>query len=224
MKRLLVLLALIPICLIGWSQELNIHFRNGQEVKFDAKNIEFVEFTEKANNVSVNFGDAVDLGLSVKWASCNVGATSPEEFGDKHAWGELNHRGTYFQPQYYLYYDTDNDCYISIGKDIGGTDFDAAHVKWGGKWRMPTYEELKELKDKCNWEWTKLSDVNGFLVSSSNGNSIFFPCGSSTIYIWASGEYNQSHADAIAFGHGIQYSNYCCDKWSGGYVRPVMPY
>ena len=127
--------------------------------------------------------EAVDLGLSVKWASCNVGATSPEEYGDYFAWGETEEKSDYI-PLTYKYYlgdlDGDGDYYESneyqnIGSNISGTSYDVAHVKWGGSWRMPTLDEIKELYDKCSWQWIEVNGIEGQKVTGPNGNSIFLP-------------------------------------------------
>ncbi|MBQ9364056.1 MAG: Ig-like domain-containing protein [Bacteroidaceae bacterium] len=129
--------------------------------------------------------EAVDLGLSVKWATMNVGASAPEEYGDYFAWGET-------EPKVYYDWGSYKWCkgsmqtqtkYCINSKD--GTvdnkttlelDDDAAHVNWGGSWRMPTYEEINDLITKCTWAWTTQNDVNGWIVTSKfNGNSIFLP-------------------------------------------------
>ncbi len=116
--------------------------------------------------------DAIDLGLSVKWASWNVGATAPEEYGGYYAWGETEVKDNYSEDTY-LYYQ--NGEYVDIGTDISGTEYDVAHVKWGDGWRMPTLNEIKELINNCTWSWTTQNDVNGYKVTGSNGNSIFLP-------------------------------------------------
>ena len=121
---------------------------------------------ENGKNLS-NDHEYVDLGLSVKWAACNVGANKPEEYGDYYAWGETETKSSY---------DIDN-CETwkkGIG-DIKGTSRDVAHVKWGSPCRMPTDTEIRELKDNCDWEWTMLNGTNGYKVKGKNGNSIFLP-------------------------------------------------
>ena len=127
----------------------------------------------------------VDLGLSVKWATCNVGADSPEEYGDYFAWGEISPKSTYNWSTYKYcngssttmtqycensYYGTvDNKTYLEL-------EDDAAHVNWGGKWRMPTRSEQEYLIEKCTWTWTTLNGVTGYKVTSKkNGKSIFLP-------------------------------------------------
>ncbi|MBO5921828.1 MAG: InlB B-repeat-containing protein [Bacteroidaceae bacterium] len=111
-----------------------------------------------------NGREYVDLGLpsGTLWASCNVGATAPEKYGSYYSWGETKS----FSGKY---------SYYNYGRDISGTQYDVAHVKWGGDWRMPTYEEQDELCEECDWEWTTLNGVYGFKVTGPNGNSIFLP-------------------------------------------------
>src|SRR5574344_1491031 len=117
---------------------------------------------------------AIDLGLSVKWASCNVGASSPEGYGGYYAWGETEEKSDYTESTY-KYYDSKNNKYIYIGSSVSGTQWDVAHVKCGASWRMPTADELKELCQKCTWQETTYNGVNGWLVAGPNGDSIFLP-------------------------------------------------
>ena len=119
------------------------------------------------------YGQAVDLGLSVKWASCNLGATKPEEYGDYYAWGETETKTEYTEENYKYWKNRETGEFADIGHEISGTQYDVVNVKWGNGWRMPTMLELFELQDKCKWEWTTLNGVDGFKVTGSNGNSIF---------------------------------------------------
>lgn len=111
---------------------------------------------------------AADLGLSVKWASCNIGAESPEDYGDYYAWGETVTK---------TLYSTSNSVTYGVTMDdfSGDAEYDAAAAIWGGSWRMPTSDEMGELVDDCTWQWASLNDVYGYLVTGDNGNSIFFP-------------------------------------------------
>ncbi len=141
----------------------------------DIKDVTFIkEVTEipDESQPSVTPGELIDLGLSVKWASHNVGASKPEEYGGYYAWGETEEKDDYSLDTY-LYYQNGN--YINIGDNICGTKYDVAHVKWGGSWRMPTKEESKELVEKCSWKWTSYNDTEGHIVTGPNGNSIFIP-------------------------------------------------
>lgn len=114
----------------------------------------------------------VDLGLSVKWANCNVGANSPEEYGDYFAWGEVTSKD-YYSPNNYTHYSNGN--YVDIGSDISGTDYDAATHNMGDNWRMPTKAEYDELINKCEWKLVTYRKVRGWRVTGPNGNSIFLP-------------------------------------------------
>ncbi len=135
---------------------------------------------------------AVDLGLpsGLKWASCNVGAEKPEGYGFYYAWGEVLPKEDYSSAwTTYKYANGDEKkltkyCTKESYGDNGFTDNkttldpedDAAHVNWGGSWRMPTDAEWTELRTKCTWTKTTINDVSGFKVTSkTNGNSIFLP-------------------------------------------------
>lgn len=113
--------------------------------------------------------DMVDLGLSVKWASCNVGASKPGEAGDYLRWAETEvPESYYFALKNWVNMDSVPIC-------ISGTKYDVAHVKWGGKWRIPTIEEMEELKRECTFKWSYADGHFGVKVTGPNGNSIFLP-------------------------------------------------
>ncbi len=131
-------------------------------------------------------GEAVDLGLSVKWASFNVGATKPEEYGGYYAWGETEEKEDYSWATYkwcngtetsMTKYCTNSNYGIVDNKTILDSEDDVAHVKWGGTWRMPTDAEIEELLEKCTWTWTINNNIGGYVVTGINGNSIFLPAG-----------------------------------------------
>ncbi|MBO7194367.1 MAG: hypothetical protein J6V47_08805 [Bacteroidaceae bacterium] len=130
--------------------------------------------------------EAIDLGLpsGTKWASCNVGASRPEESGDYYAWGDCVVKDDYNWVTYIwadgaynriLKYSTNGRYGTFDDKSVLDTEDDVASVKWGGNWRMPTYEEIKELKEECSWQWVTVNDMKGKLVTGPNGNSIFLP-------------------------------------------------
>ena len=110
----------------------------------------------------------VDLGLSVKWATFNVGATSPEEYGHYFAWGETSPKEEYTEENSLTYEKEMSDI-------AGNVQYDAATANWGGDWRMPTKAEQEELSNNCTWTWTTQNGVNGYNVKGPNGNSIFLP-------------------------------------------------
>lgn len=122
------------------------------------------------------FVDAIDLGLSVKWAEHNVGATKSEEYGGYYAWGEIEEKDVYANVNY-KYYDNNKEDFVSIGANISATEYDIAYVSWGKDWRMPTQKEIEELCDGCSWLWTSVNGVNGYRVTGPNGNNIFLPAG-----------------------------------------------
>ena len=113
----------------------------------------------------------VDLGLSVDWASCNVGASVSEEFGGYYAWGETKEKNYYSMDTQLFYMDYRYDEVFNIQ----GTSYDVAHVKWGNGWRMPTMEEFRELMSNCDVLLYEENEVPGCLVLARNGNSIFLP-------------------------------------------------
>ena len=134
--------------------------------------------------------DAVDLGLpsGTLWATCNVGASSPEESGDRFAWGETEPQGDYdwFDPwSNYKWCDGSENTLTKYCNDstYGTVDNltelepqdDAAWVNWGPKWRMPSAEQFKELQENCSWRWATKNGVKGRLVTGPNGNYIFLP-------------------------------------------------
>ena len=176
-------------------------------------------------------GEMIDLGLSVKWASHNVGASSPEGFGGYYAWGETEEKSDYTEDTYKYYY----RMYINIGNNISGTRYDVAHVKWGGSWRMPTLDEIIELVNKCSWKWTTYNGVKGELVTGPNGNSIFLPAadyrpdtrvlGVGSGYYWSatlSTIHSNGYASYLGFNSSYGYNwRYGSFRYNGYPVRPV---
>ncbi len=137
----------------------------------------------------------VDLGLSVKWATCNVGAESPEEYGDYFAWGEVEPKETYSWATYKWCKGSSSSITkynANDGKTVLDPEDDAATVILGENYRMPTVEEGNELIEQCTWFWTTYNNVAGYKVTGPNGNSIFLPAvgykGSTTPH-YPAGEY-----------------------------------
>ena len=193
---------------------------------------------------SVNGHEYVDLGLpsGIKWATCNVGATSPEEYGGYYAWGETEEKDDYSWSTYKWCNGSETSMTKYCNHSEYGTidnkttlesEDDVAHVKWGGEWRMPTFDEQKELLRNCTWTWTTQNGVNGYKVTSkSNGNSIFLPAagfryGTATYYRGSYGYYwslllysDGSYAYDLYFDSG----SYVWDsgrRFRGQSVRPV---
>ena len=228
MKKLFILLVTQLISYSAWSQALNIHYKNGQIIQYNMDNVDYIEFTKEQNNsAQVSSEKAVDLGLSVKWASCNLGASSPEEFGDCFAWGETSPKAEYTKDNY-AFYDSKTESYIDIGTDISYTEFDAAYVNWGDQWRMPTQDELWELKKNCTWTWSNVNGVNGYVVKGSNGNSIFFPVGAYTIRLWGCRIWNSDdgtnkEAETLVLKTGDAPNRSASVRYRWCWIRPVMP-
>ena len=136
--------------------------------------------------VSAKKMKAVDLGLSIKWAPCNVGANSPEDFGNYYAWGEIAPKAEYSWKTLRFCGDAGGNSFSKYNtkERYGAVDNlvqleladDAARANLRGKWRMPTMEEWKELREKCEWEWTEVNGVKGYKVTGPSGKSIFLPC------------------------------------------------
>lgn len=126
----------------------------------------------------------MDLGLSVMWAQVNLGASMIGEYGDYYAWGETETKD-YFWYNTYKYCEGRQNTYTKycINPSEGKVDSlttleledDAAHVQWGGSWRMPTKEEWIELREKCTWKYSHENNKKGWTVTGPNGNKIFFP-------------------------------------------------
>ena len=159
---------------------------------------------------------AIDLGLpsGTKWASFNVGADKPEEYGGYFAWGETDEKH-FYDWQAYKHCNGSNSSCKNLGKDIGGTEFDVAHVKWGGNWRMPTLEQFNELIDKCLQEDTKLNGVKGIKFTSKlNGNSIFLPAAG---YRWKSDyckkDKRTCYWSSTQHNSVLEYANYLNSYW-----------
>ena len=170
----------------------------------------------------------VDLGLpsGLKWATCNVGASNPGDYGNYYAWGETSTKRSY----------TGANCstlYQNIG-DIAGTRRDAARANWGGSWRMPTSKEFGELIKECDWTWTSIDGHDGYRVTGPNGNSIFLPAAgyrsaSSSYHVGSRGHYWSSApyecltqcAYGLNFRSGSHYTHWY-DRFVEKSVRPVL--
>lgn len=188
----------------------------------------------------------VDMGLSVKWASHNVGALSQEEYGNFYAYGEIEPKEEYTLENYQWYYpDYDPwDCdewekYFKLGATFTGTNYDVAHVKWGDLWRVPTQAEWKELIDNCDWQWTGVNGVTGAMaISRINGNRIFLPAAGNMVdanhthdqlgcFYWTSTEYIQADIsqECRNYRANIDATNHSAEGYDypevGFSIRPV---
>ena len=134
----------------------------------------------------------VDLGLpsGTLWATRNVGANKPEEYGDYFAWGETEPKEVYLwttykwcQGEWYTLtkYCTDSKLGSFDNKAELEPNDDAAYKNWGPSWRIPSFEQLEELRATCTWKWTTRNGVNGILLTGPNGNTLFFPAAGSRL-------------------------------------------
>jgi len=197
--------------------------------------------------VTVAPPEAVDLGLSVKWATWNMGASLPQEYGGYYAWGETETRsdyswntykwGTGASVQRVSKYCTSSSFGPVDNKRVLDPEDDVAHVKWGGSWRMPTEAEWKELQDNCKSTWTTVGGVNGRLLTSIKAGytdkSIFLPAagyrdGSSLSYVgsdgyyWSSSLYMDNSSSAwLLYFYSVNLFPSGNSRYRGHSVRPV---
>ena len=173
----------------------------------------------------------VDLGLpsGLKWAAYNVGAESPEEYGDYFAWGEIQPKDAYTEENcssLYLY-----------AEDISGHMYlDAARAKWGSPWRMPTEQEIIELVLNTNGMSTELNGVRGTMVTGRNGNSIFFPYAGKMIdtTLYDEGDFGYYYSSSLTkpitsdsgpyyyFVDDTQGTTSSVNRYPGFTIRPVV--
>ena len=218
-------------------------------VRAYAVNAKGTAYGEEVSFTTTKYGEGienghiyVDLGLSVKWATCNVGANFPSVYGDYFAWGETSTKSMYNWIMYKLSngnglskYNTDSYEGTVDNKTTLELSDDAARANWGGSWRMPTDAEMTKLRSNCTWTWTSQNGVNGCKVTSkSNGNSIFLPAAgyrydSSLYYAGSRGYYWSSslYTDYPDTAWGVRFNSsgnrdyrYRSDGQS---VRPVCP-
>lgn len=172
----------------------------------------------KIDEAKINGYGYVDLGLSVKWATCNIGAYSPEDAGDYYGWGSTvpNKDAGRFE---------DNPI-----TEISGTDYDVVRTIWGKTWRIPTSSEMNELCKNCTWVWTTLNGRKGYSVTGPNGNSIFLPAVSclhidlvsfgTDGYYWTSTRHASNYN---AVGLYFNKDNHSTNGWNITDLFPIRP-
>ncbi len=195
----------------------------------------------QVNIVDLNGHEAVDLGLpsGTLWATCNVGAIDPEDFGNYYAWGETRTKSQYDWKSYvWGNPKSGKKGIIKYNSQDNGTldiEDDAAHVKWEGDWRIPTNDNWIELANSCTWVWTRMNNINGYKVIGANDNYIFLPAAGQIYeygywkvkeagFYWSSSVFLDDFSDALIIGFSPE------DSWAWGRtpryegcsIRPVI--
>ena len=202
-------------------------YDNGIQIAFEK--IEELNKKRTIDKSKINGHEYVDLGLpsGLKWATCNIGANSPEEYGDYYAWGETETKDKYTV-------ENSSTSGVKMNDISGNPQYDVARKKWGGNWRMPIYDEIKELIKECTWEWIEQNGVSGYKVTGPNGCSIFLPAAScryessfydagSSGFYWSSTPNEDYSYNAYFLGFDSDFHNminYFRDR--GQSVRPVL--
>ena len=192
---------------------------------------EEISFVTLEEEKIINGYEYVDLGLpsGLKWASCNVGATTPYEVGEYFSWGELKPKDRYGMDNCATYG-------VPMGDFSGDAEYDVAAFAWGSTWRMPTEAEFMELRDNCKLEWTMIdNNTRGCFLTGPNGNQIYLPSGgfmteSSVDFAEDEAAYWTSTPDTFTSDQGYStfvyfYSNNFCNRgWMSRYVgMPIRP-
>ncbi len=238
-KNVICFLTILFICNSLYSQRvMKIEKNDGSTIVIEAKEINRVFFETETN--THNGYEYVDLGLSVKWASRNIGALDTHDYGNYYAWGETSTKSIYsgYTYKWYdgvmysdgnttLWYNKKYNCspfYGTVdGKISLDPEDDVAHKSWGGLWRMPTGKEVDELIENCSFEWTSSNGIKGAKFTGPNGRSIFLPAAgikvdSGHVYIGVEGNYwTATFQDSVSENnpHGaypLFFNNYNCYK------------
>ena len=193
---------------------------------------------EQETSVKINGYEFVDLGLpsGLLWATCNIGADSPEDIGDYYSWGETETKSTYAWSTYKWCRGSSNSItkYNELNCELKSGD-DVASVKWGGTWRMPTKKEMDELSYNCRWQATTQNGIKGILVVGKNNKSIFLPysgwySGKSTKNVGKSGGiWSKTNGWSVIYNavslvfDSSSHKSGNSDRAQGFPVRPVAP-
>lgn len=238
-QKATVYFMMAPVDLTGKEIGVQVYIEGASlPLSYSFTGIEFVAGSAYSLTATLNAAidnspaEAIDLGLpsGIKWASCNVGATSPEDYGTYYAWGEIETKSEYTKDNYkYLDYVTNEggfteESWIDIGSEISGTEYDVAHIKWGGKWRIPSSQEATELIENCTYTWVQYRGKWGALFTSKiNDNWIFLPAiTNNSIGLYWTGTISEPVfcCYAIQFSPGYIATN-GMERYNGYNIRPV---
>lgn len=180
-----------------------------------------------------NHPHIIDMGDAGKWACCNVGASAPWEYGGYYAWGETEEKD-YYDWSTYIHCDGSYETCHNLGEDISGTEYDVAHVKWGGNWCIPNNEQLTILHYKCTVEITSVNGINGQQLTAPNGGKIFIPAAGyrygelikdvgTDVNFWSSTQNSGFSYYAYFFNFTSEATlSSSCGRLQGHPVRPVI--
>lgn len=234
MKKILFVATMLAMVLSLSAQRQMYVWQDGVKTTYEVANVDSITFSKVKDSDAPDTGnhEYVDLGLSVKWATCNVGASKPEEYGDYFAWGETQPKSTYNWSTYkycngsstsLTKYCTDSYNGTVDNKNTLELSDDAARANWGGSWRMPTDAELTELREQCTWTWTTQNGVYGYKVTSKKSGytnkSIFLPAAGYRNDSSLSGAGSNSRYWSSSLSTGIPYFAYELLFYSGSVLR-----
>ncbi|MCQ2209049.1 MAG: hypothetical protein MJZ34_02040 [Paludibacteraceae bacterium] len=230
-RQLLAIVGFIFLCVSSYATTfMKVETTDGNIDRYDVENVIEVDFETEMTH------EYVDLGLpsGTLWATCNIGATQPEEYGDYFAWGETEPKNVYDMSTYkwqrnniFTKYNPDIDSYTTLLPED-----DAATANWGDEWRMPTSEEQIELFKECTYSWEEVDGVYGAKFTGPNGNSVFFPAVGCRYlsyldyvgeygYYWSSSLYDTDYAYYMDFNEKSSYEGRDFVRYGGCSVRAV---
>lgn len=230
MKRLFMTLAVLLCTVNVFAQNVIFHKANGEVDMYCSSEIDSIAFVPKSEQEDLfNGHEYVDLGLpsGLLWATRNIGADNPEDYGYYIMWG-------YTEDCSNLHC-TRANC-RTLGLELteisGNPSYDAARAMWGGSWRMPTLEEMQEIVNNCTWTWRTINGSKGYLVTGTNGNSIFFPAAGSLVdrspwcpnqvgYYWTSTSNDADYAYCLDYVSSSIGVNAYHGRHEGRIIRPV---
>ncbi len=234
MKTKITMIAIACLFTVVASAQSNkvLRIHSGDLILKEYKGREFtaVEIQDSETvKGEINGYEYVDLGLpsGLKWATCNVGAASPEEYGDYFHWGETTTKEEYREENCSTY-----GVNVGVADITGMPEYDAAAANWGGTWRIPTYDECRELFDFGEWEDSTYNGVAGMKVTGPNGNYIFLPYNGSMYgtshtsspgaggYFWSGKATSDKNGYKVGFAVRHQGFSMCARYYANG-VRPV---
>ncbi len=162
----------------------------------------------------------IDMGAAGKWSCCNVGASAPWEYGGYYAWGETKEKDSYHYSNY-THCDGSNSTMHNIGDDIANTEYDVAHVKWGGQWQMPNKNQIQLLLDNSTREFCTLNGIQGLKIQATNGGIIFLPASGcrwdDTFQGYGIGNYWTSQLYEYSFS-GTSVNNFVFGNVNNGFI------